>query len=102
LKTNTIKVIGIERLIERVAVVVTAEPRARRHFPFQSPAHVAESRPEMSQANFNPEEPRRFAARLKQFNNEMIGQLTALHVQLAGLGQTWRDRWRRPRPPGRR
>ena len=46
----------------------------------------------MSQAIVNPEELRRFAARLKQFNNEMISQLTALHGQLAGLSQTWRDR----------
>ena len=38
----------------------------------------------MSQAIVNPEELRRFAARLKQFNNEMISQLTALHGQLAG------------------
>ena len=38
----------------------------------------------MSQAIVNPEELRRFAARLKQFNNEMIGQLTTLHGQLAG------------------
>ena len=43
----------------------------------------------MSQAIVNPEELRRFAARLKQFNNEMIApQLTALHGQLAGLSQT--------------
>ncbi len=46
----------------------------------------------MSQAIVNPEELRRFAARLKQFNNEMIGQLSTLHGQLAGLSQTWRDR----------
>ena len=46
----------------------------------------------MSQAIVNPEELRRFAARLKQFNNEMISQLTTLHGQLAGLSQTWRDR----------
>jgi uncharacterized protein YukE len=58
-------------------------------YPSQS---VVEARPEMSQAIVNPEELRRFAARLKQFNNEMIGQLTTLHGQLAGLSQTWRDR----------
>ena len=45
----------------------------------------------MSRNIFNPEELRRFAARLKQFNNEMISQLTTLHGQLAGLIQTWRD-----------
>ena len=46
----------------------------------------------MGQAIVNPEELRRFAARLKQFNNEMMGQLTTMHGQLAGLSQTWRDR----------
>jgi uncharacterized protein YukE len=56
------------------------------------PVPIAEPRPEMSQAIVNPEELRRFAARLKQFNNEMMTQLTTLHGQLAGLGQTWRDR----------
>ena len=34
----------------------------------------------------------RFAARLKQFNNELLNQLTVLHGQLSGLGQSWRDR----------
>jgi uncharacterized protein YukE len=60
--------------------------------PVLYPVTIAEARPEMSQAVVNPEELRRFAARLKQFNNEMIGQLTTLHGQLAGLSQTWRDR----------
>ncbi len=46
----------------------------------------------MSQAIVNPDELRRFAARLKQFNNDMMGQLTTMHGQLAGLSQTWRDR----------
>ena len=46
----------------------------------------------MAQAVVNPEELRRFAAQLKRFNNEMITQLTTLHGQLSGLGQTWRDR----------
>jgi WXG100 family type VII secretion target len=46
----------------------------------------------MSQAVVNPEELRRFAARLKQFNNEMMSQLSTMHGQLAGLSQTWRDR----------
>jgi uncharacterized protein YukE len=53
---------------------------------------VAEARPEMAQAIVNPEELRRFAARLKQFNNEMMTQLTTLHGQLSGLSQSWRDR----------
>jgi uncharacterized protein YukE len=46
----------------------------------------------MSQAIVNPEEIRRFAARLKQFNNELLNQLTVLRGQLSGLGQSWRDR----------
>ena len=46
----------------------------------------------MAQAIANPEEIRRFAARLKQFNNDLLNQLTALHGQVAALGQTWRDR----------
>lgn len=46
----------------------------------------------MAQAIVNPEELRRFAVRLKQFNSEMINQMTAIHGQLVGLGQTWRDK----------
>ncbi len=46
----------------------------------------------MAQAIANPEEIRRFAARLKQFNNDLLQQLTVIHGQVSGLGQTWRDR----------
>jgi uncharacterized protein YukE len=46
----------------------------------------------MAQAIANPEEIRRFAARLKQFNNDLLNQLTVMRGQLAALGQTWRDR----------
>jgi uncharacterized protein YukE len=46
----------------------------------------------MAQAIVSPEEIRRFAARLKQFNNDLMNQLTVLHGQVSGLGQTWRDR----------
>jgi uncharacterized protein YukE len=46
----------------------------------------------MAQAIVNPEEIRRFAARLKQFNNDLMNQLAVLHGQISGLGQTWRDR----------
>lgn len=46
----------------------------------------------MAQAIANPEEIRRFAARLKQFNNDLLNQLTVIHGQVTGLGQTWRDR----------
>ena len=46
----------------------------------------------MAQAIVNPEDLRRFAVRLKQFNSEMLNQMTAIHGQLVGLGQTWRDK----------
>ena len=46
----------------------------------------------MAQAIVSPEEIRRFASRLKQFNNDLMNQLGVMHGQLAGLGQTWRDR----------
>ena len=46
----------------------------------------------MAQAIVSPEEIRRFAARLKQFNNDLMNQLTVLHGQVSGLGQTSRDR----------
>ena len=42
----------------------------------------------MAQAIVNPEEIRRFAARLKQFNNDLMNQLTVLHGQVSGLGQS--------------
>ena len=46
----------------------------------------------MAQAVVNPEELRRFASQLKRFNNEILNQMTAVHGQLVGLGQTWRDK----------
>ena len=46
----------------------------------------------MAQAIVNPEEIRRFAARLKQTNNDIMNQMTVLHGQLSGLSQSWRDR----------
>src|SRR5262249_14384825 len=63
---------------------------SRCFYPF---VPVAEARSEMAQqAIVNPEELRRFAGQLKRFNNEMLTELTTLHGQLSGLGQTWRDR----------
>ena len=50
-----------------------------------------EGRP-MAQAIVNPEELRRFAVNLRQFNNEMLNQMTVIHGQLVGLGQTSRDK----------
>jgi uncharacterized protein YukE len=46
----------------------------------------------MAQAIVNPEELRRFAVNLRRFNNELLNQMTAVHGQLVGLGQTWRDK----------
>jgi len=46
----------------------------------------------MSQAIVNPQELRRFAMQLRQFNNDLLNQMTVLHGQLSSLGQTWRDK----------
>jgi len=46
----------------------------------------------MGQAIVDPGELRRFAMQLRQFNNDLLGQMTVLHGQLIGLGQSWRDR----------
>ena len=45
----------------------------------------------MSQAIVDPGELRRFAQNLKQFNAELRDRMAALHGQLVGLGDTWRD-----------
>ncbi len=45
----------------------------------------------MSQAIANPEELRRFAQLLKQFNNTLAEQATALSGHLETLSTTWRD-----------
>jgi uncharacterized protein YukE len=46
----------------------------------------------MPQAIVNPEELRRFAINLRQFNNELLDRMQAVHGQMVGLGQTWRDK----------
>ncbi|WP_422930531.1 WXG100 family type VII secretion target [Singulisphaera sp. PoT] len=46
----------------------------------------------MGQAIVNPDDLRRFATQLRQFNNDLMAQMTALHGQLAGLSSSWRDR----------
>ncbi len=46
----------------------------------------------MAQANVDPSELRRFAHNLRNFNTELTAQMQALHGQLLGLSQTWRDR----------
>ena len=46
----------------------------------------------MPQAIVDPQELRRFAVNLRQFNNELLSQMTVIHGQLMGLGQSWRDK----------
>lgn len=46
----------------------------------------------MAQAIVDPAELRRFAGQLRRFNDELMNQMTALHGQLVGLGQSWRDK----------
>jgi hypothetical protein len=46
----------------------------------------------MPQAIVDPGDLRRFAHNLKQFNEALRDQMAALHGQLVGLGQSWRDR----------
>ena len=45
----------------------------------------------MPQAIVDPDEVRRFAQNLKQFNTELRDRMNALHGQLQNLGDTWRD-----------
>src|SRR5262245_52816339 len=46
----------------------------------------------MPAAIVDPAELRRFALNLKRFNQDLQTQMSALHGQLVGLGQTWRDK----------
>jgi uncharacterized protein YukE len=46
----------------------------------------------MAQANVDPDELRRFANNLRQFNTDLTESLTAIHGQLMSLSQSWRDR----------
>ncbi len=45
----------------------------------------------MAQAIVDPGELRRFALNLKRFHADLQGSMSALHGQLVGLGDTWRD-----------
>lgn len=45
----------------------------------------------MSQAIVDPDELRRFAHNLRQFQSDLSQRMTALSGQVAALGQTWRD-----------
>ena len=46
----------------------------------------------MPHAIVDPEELRRFAHNLKQFNNDLHNRMLVLHGQLVNLGSTWRDK----------
>jgi len=46
----------------------------------------------MGQAIVNPDDLRRFATQLRQFNNDLMSQMSSLHGQLSGLSSSWRDR----------
>jgi uncharacterized protein YukE len=45
----------------------------------------------MPQAIVNPDELRRFAQILRRFNADLRDNMSSLHGQLLGLGETWRD-----------
>lgn len=45
----------------------------------------------MAQAVVDPAELRRFAQNLKRFSGDLETQMTLLHGQLIGLGESWRD-----------
>ena len=45
----------------------------------------------MPQAIVDPDELRRFAQNLKQFNTELRERMAGLHGQFVNLGDTWRD-----------
>jgi uncharacterized protein YukE len=45
----------------------------------------------MGQAIVDPQELRRFAARLRHFSNEVLTQMQTVQRQLGALGATWRD-----------
>jgi uncharacterized protein YukE len=45
----------------------------------------------MGQAIVDPQELRRFAARLRHFSTEVMGQMQTVQRQLSALGATWRD-----------
>lgn len=45
----------------------------------------------MGQAIVDPQELRRFAARLRHFSEEVMTQMQTVQRQLAALGASWRD-----------
>lgn len=58
---------------------------------FARSARIKEKGKIMGQAIVDPQEIRRFANNLKQFNGELQNQMSMIQGQLHNLGQTWRD-----------
>jgi uncharacterized protein YukE len=69
--------------------LIHSAARGLRQATGVSPASKGGSMPA---ANVDPEEVRRFAHNLKQFNNDLQSRLSVLHGQLVALSNTWRDR----------
>jgi WXG100 family type VII secretion target len=57
----------------------------------QAPRHLKKGISTMGQAIVDPQELRRFAARLRHFSDEVMSQMQNVQRQLAALGSTWRD-----------
>jgi uncharacterized protein YukE len=62
-----------------------------RAIPAKIREDVSSNEAVMSQAIVDPDEVRRFAQNLKQFNTELRDRLAVLHGQLLNLGDSWRD-----------
>jgi uncharacterized protein YukE len=63
-----------------------ANPRGR-----EARRHSKQGISTMGQAIVDPQELRRFAARLRHFSEEVMSQMQNVQRQLAALGSTWRD-----------
>lgn len=59
--------------------------------PGTIPSPAFEGEAPMGQAIVDPQELRRFAARLRHFSNEVMSQMQTVQRQLSALGATWRD-----------
>lgn len=69
----------------------TVAPANHNH-PGRSPcASPATRKVTMPQAIMNPEEVRRFAQELKQFNTELQTRTSLLHGRFSALSDTWQD-----------
>lgn len=80
------KASGSPVIYEKVCHVISVPFRIGISFPVAS-----FDRCPMSQAIVNPEELRRFAQQLKQFNSGLQEQMTALAGKMQSLSTSWRD-----------